>query len=95
MAKRAPDIADLADLLDRAEDEDLLNSRAIEIAERLEDELKQARARANISRSTELEEERKDFERVIADIRKRRRDGVLDRFLAHAHKRKVASSRKH
>lgn len=94
MAKRAPDIADLADLLDRAEDEELLNSRAIEISERLEHEMKQARARANISRSTELEEERKDFERVIADIRKRRRDGVLDRFLAHAHKTGAGRPRK-
>ena len=94
MAKRAPDIADLADLLDRAEDEDLLNSRAIEIAERLEEETKMARNRANITRSAELEEERKDFERVIADIRRRRRDGVLDRFLAHAYNRKVSGSRK-
>lgn len=94
MAKRASDIADLADLLDRAEDEDRLNSRAIEISERLEHEAKQARARANVTRTAELEEERKDFERVIADIRKRRRDGVLDRYFAHVQKRKTGNSRK-
>ncbi len=94
MPVRAPDIADLADLLERAEDEDLLNSRAIEISERLEEELKQARGRANITRSTELEAELNDFERVIADIQRRRRDGVLERFLTHALNRKRKRARK-
>lgn len=85
---RAKDIADLEKMLDDGEGDAALNQRAIEIVERLEYEEKLARQNMNVSGMETIARERADFERVIADIQRRRHDHVLDVFTDYAYNKK-------
>ena len=85
---RAKDIADLERMLDDGEGDSSLNQRAIEILERIEYEGKLARQNMNIKGIETIEAETKDFERVIADIQRRRHEHVLDTFTTHAYNKK-------
>ncbi len=78
---RAPDIADLEKKLDDGEGDDVLCRRAIEIVERLEYEINLASRGRNARAVKALENERKDFERIIGEIRRRRHDHALDTFV--------------
>lgn len=85
---RAKDIADLEKMLDDGEGDDALNQRAIEIVERLEYEEKLARQNMKIRDMDIVDAERKDFERVIADIQRRRHAHVLDTFTTYVYNKK-------
>ena len=80
---RAPDIVDLENKLNNAEGDVVLSSRAIEICERLQEEINEATQRARYMRIATLEEERLDFERVLALIEVRRHVHALDQYRAH------------
>lgn len=79
MAVRAPDIADLEQMYWGGEDEEKINSRAIEIDERLREELKKIVWSRNQSDHYRLQEQSEDFARVLKLIQGRH-DHVLDRY---------------
>ena len=66
-----------------AEGDIVLSSRAIEICERLQEEINEATQRARYMRIATLEEERLDFERVLSLIASRRHLHALDLYRAH------------
>lgn len=80
---RAPDIVDLENKLNNVDTDEALSSRAIEICERLQEEIREATQRARYMRIANLEDERLDFERVLTLIRHRRSAQVLDLYDAH------------
>ena len=85
---RAKDIADLEKMLDDGEGDDAINKRAIEIVERLEYEEKLARQNMKIRDMDIVDAERKDFERVIGDIKRRRHEHSLDTFATYVYDKK-------
>ncbi len=81
MQGTAPDILDLEKKLNDGEGDDVLNNRAIEIFERLTEEIKAVRAKGNKSQADSLARQVKDFDRVLTDIKNRRHAHVLDKFI--------------
>lgn len=88
MYDRPPDIIDLERLLDGAESDAALNQKAIEIYERLKN-LKTIRRYFGHIQTQDLDEEMDDLERVLRDIKARRREGVLDEYEAHVGGKKL------
>lgn len=82
MKSKAPDIFDLMKKLDDGECDDVLNSRAIEILERLAEEIQSASGQHQ--KSDSFQEQLEDFDAVLQDIKKRRHTHVLDRFIKRA-----------
>jgi hypothetical protein len=84
MQGTAPDILDLEKKLNDGEGDDVLSNRAIEIFERLTDEIKAAKAKGNKSQADFLVRQVKDFDRVLSEIKDRRHAHVLDKFTQHS-----------
>ena len=78
---RGPDIIELERLLDAGEGDDDLCQQAIAINKRLDDEMNQAgRKQQDALKRERIKLQRVDFQRVIADIRRRRHDQALRRY---------------
>lgn len=87
MISTAPDILDLKKKLDDGEGDDVLNNRAIEIFERLTEELNQAKGWKDKARQRALDQEAHDFEDLIDEIERRRHAHVLDKFAQYIKRR--------
>jgi hypothetical protein len=87
MISTAPDIRDLEQKLNDGEGDDVLNSRAIEIFERLTEDLVEAKGWKDKARQRALEQEAKDFEDLIDEIQARRHEHVLDKFAQYIKRR--------
>jgi hypothetical protein len=88
MNSTAPDIVDLKKKLEDGEGDDVLNSRAIEIFERLTEEITEAKGWGDQSRQRSLEQEAKDFGDLIDEIERRRHAHALDKFAQYIKRRK-------
>lgn len=77
---RAADIDDLERMLNDGDGDDVLNARAIEIFERLRDELKRFKYSPSVSEKDRLKAEVEDFEDTLKQIEARRHEHALDRF---------------
>ena len=86
MDTRAGDILDLKKILDDALSDDLLNSRAIEIYERLIEAKKNIRYRVDVDEAKLIDAQILDFIALIKEIKRRRSDKVLERFDFHVKK---------
>lgn len=84
ITNRAQDIEELERALNDGEGDDVLNSQAIEIFNRLNGEVRKALNRQLTDEERKnLGDELLDFGRTIKEIRDRRHAHVLDRFSKH------------
>jgi hypothetical protein len=87
MISTAPDLLDLKKKLDDGEGDDVLNNRAIEIFERLTEEMMEAKGWKDGSQQRRLDQEVKDFEDLMNEIEKRRHAHVFDKFAQYIQRR--------
>lgn len=89
VGKRASDITELEHKLDDAVGERELNELAKEIAQRLHNKLRYAKTIGNTLEVEDLKKHVADFDKVITDIRARRRIGVLDDYDRYCAKERI------
>jgi hypothetical protein len=77
---QAPDIADLERMLNEGGSADEINSRAIEIFERLEEEARRAKRNADVSAKGRVIRDAHDFDRVMKQIEARKHPIFLEKF---------------
>lgn len=83
MPPRAPDIKKLEDMLNVPEDDHTLCEQAINICNRLRDDIRAARHGRGTTSGSDLELECIDFERLLAEIWDRRSDSVLNDYVIY------------
>ena len=88
MGNRAQDIEELERLLNEGASFDELSNQAIKIFDRIGRDDKHMRGVRNPALVQGIRDQKKDFQDVVVEIKRRRGDTALDKFHLHERKRK-------
>ncbi len=86
MSARSKDIEELEWLLDNAGSDKELCDKAIEIADRILQDIKQLEQMFDVLIYDKIVKDSEDFEPVLRSIKRRKHEHVLDDFFAHGRK---------
>ena len=86
MSTRSKDIEELEWLLDNAGSDKELCDKAIEIADRILEDMKRFEQKHDLQVYDKIEKDCQDFETLLRNIKRRKHEHVLDEFFVHGRK---------